>query len=189
MKVLYFTNILDIKLPNTLLKEKLNFHTELEYEKALKLFDNNEYDVIVVDFSFENGQKFLNYIETTNPTQKLITVSDELEYSELEGCDYCSNNYNKRRLLKPLNTQTLVRYIIDFENQICKFKNKFLTTDGIIEVLDEILSTYSGVRYNKKSKIVTYGSTKELIDVTETFKKYNITYLVDIDTNSITVSA
>lgn len=188
MKVLYFTDILDISLPNILLKEKLNFHTELEYEKALELFDNNDYDVVIVDFSFEKGQKFLNYIETTKPTQKLITVSEVLEYSELEGCDYCINNYNKRRLLKPLSTQILVRYIVDFENQICKYKNKFLTSEGIVEILGDILSSYANIQYNKETQIINYNSSRELIEVTEMLKKYNISYLVDIDTNAITVT-
>lgn len=153
------------------------------YDCGLETFHSQKFDIVIINFSFNFGSKVLNTILKENPQQRIITLSEDLACSELRGGDYCQKNYNKKRLLKPVNTSDLVSIIKDFDNWECQFKNKFNTPCGLIDIMDKIAHQYN-LSYDSKNKIIPFkhmdSNTLNFISI---LKEKEIKF--DIDENYI----
>ena len=100
--------------------------TATSFEKGKELFEEDSFDLVIIDFTLDFGEELLRLILHQNPSQHLITISDNINCSELLGCDYCVEHYNKRRILKSTNINELISLINNFEFISCEYANKFL---------------------------------------------------------------
>ena len=94
-------------------------------EEVKKLFEKNKYDIVIIDFSRDFGVEALRYIDSIDPLQHMITISENEEYSEQLGCDYCVAHHRRRRLIPPFPFPELVRLIDNFDLTVCPVKHHF----------------------------------------------------------------
>ncbi len=151
------------------------------YQTSLDLYENNNIDIVIINFSLDFGQEILAVITEKTPKQRIITISEELVCSESRGGGFCKKHFNKLRLLKPISTKELISAIKDFDNQICKYGDKFDTVSGKIDVLDSILRRFDNVDYDKENKIITPKSIVNLVSVSSFLDKNSIPYTTDKD--------
>ena len=95
------------------------------FEDVKKLYKKNRYDIVIIDFSRDFGVEGLRYIDEIDHMQRMITISENEEYSEQKGCDYCVSHHQRRRLIPPFPFPELVHLVESFEMTICPVKNKF----------------------------------------------------------------
>ena len=95
------------------------------FEDIEKFYKKNKYDIVIIDFSRDFGIEGLRYIDDIDHMQRMITISENEEYSEEQGCDYCVSHHQRRRLIPPFPFPELVRLVENFELTICPVKNKF----------------------------------------------------------------
>ncbi len=95
------------------------------FEEVKILYQKDKFDIVIIDFARDFGQESLRYIESIDPMQTMITISENEEYSEQKGCDYCIQHHRRRRLVPPFAFPELVRLIENFELTVCASKNKF----------------------------------------------------------------
>ena len=95
------------------------------FDDVKAFYKKNKYDVVIIDFSRDFGIEGLRYIDEIDHMQKMITISDNEEYSEQKGCDYCISHHQRRRLIPPFPFPELVRLVERFEMTICPVKNTF----------------------------------------------------------------
>lgn len=88
------------------------------------LYQKNKFDIVIIDFARDFGAESLRYIDSIDPMQRMITISENEEYSEQKGCDYCVSHHQRRRLKPPFPFPELVRLIENFDLTMCPFKNK-----------------------------------------------------------------
>jgi len=100
-------------------------HLTDKYEDAMIYYNTYKPELVLIDFSIDIGLKTLNKILETNPTQHIITISDSFDCSEILGCDYCTQNYMKKRVLKKKGIHDLLYLIENFSDMPCEFANKF----------------------------------------------------------------
>jgi len=97
------------------------------FEEVQSLYKKGKYDIIIIDFSRDFGLKALQYIDTIDHMQDMITISMNEDYSEQKGCDYCVAHHKRRRLIPPFPFPELVRLVDNFDLTICPVKHKFDT--------------------------------------------------------------
>lgn len=152
--------------------------------QAQKLLEESEYDLILVDFTKEEGKEFLSYISQHIPEQKIITMSDNIECSALQGCEYCMETLKRKRVFKPLNLKELVHTIKNYEDMVCHYMHKF---HNIIHILEEIIhAKYNHFVYDKINQLIhpkeKYAESlivEELIHITELLQLNEIDYSVN----------
>ena len=126
------------------------------FECAVTEYNEKNIDIIIIDPTQIFGREVLDYILKNNSKQKVITISKNLEHTELKGCDYCQKYYNKVRLLKPVNIHELLGYLKEFHSEKCSFKNKFNSQDGLISIMDKITKDIPLCSYDKLNNIVKF---------------------------------
>ena len=161
----------------------------IKFNHTLEQYKKNNIDFVLVDFSSEENEKILKEILKINQNQKTITISESLNCSELNGCDFCVINYNRRRLLKPINIKNLYDIIKNFSSEKCKYFNSFQHIDLL---LPEILKRFNLFSYNENTKTIHHKEgynenyqMAELLEIVsilnENSIKYNILYNTDIE--------
>jgi len=95
------------------------------FEEVEILYAKNKFDLVIIDFSRDFGLKSLQYIDSIDPFQHMITISENEEYSEQQGCDYCIAHHRRRRLIPPFPFPELVRLVSNFDLSVCPVKHKF----------------------------------------------------------------
>ncbi|RXJ58073.1 hypothetical protein [Candidatus Marinarcus aquaticus] len=186
-KILFFyynqNDCNDLNILKTVL-DGFSFDATNVLNEAKEMYVNEEYHIVVVDFTQEVGKELLQFIAQTSPNQRIITMSNNLECSALQGCEFCMHTLKRKRIFKPLNLKELTHTIKNYDNMICNYMHKF---NNIIQILDDLIkSTYNHFLYNKDSqKIVPKESyaesliVEELIHITELLQNNQIPYTVD----------
>ncbi|MDD5052474.1 MAG: hypothetical protein PHO27_07055 [Sulfuricurvum sp.] len=82
------------------------------------MFHKDEYDVVVIDNTIENGQECVNHILETDPHQSLLVVSDAI-HCVINRCGDCVNNHHIRRLFNPTPIKNIVRMVDGFQSYAC----------------------------------------------------------------------
>jgi DNA-binding NtrC family response regulator len=95
------------------------------FEEVKILYQKDKFDIVIIDFALDFGEESLRYIESIDPMQTMIMISENEGYSEQKGCDFCVQHHRRRRLIPPFAFPELVRLIENFDLTICSFKNKF----------------------------------------------------------------
>lgn len=172
------------------LKELLNHYITMEQDWNLfhnKLFDDTSFtiddiDVIIVDYLKEKYRQTIEAIISTNSKIKTIIISDILEASCAMGCEYCENNYKRKRLLKPIEPKVLYELIKNFDIKKCDYYKSF---ENIKNILPNILQRFLYLEYDKMSHQViskvqnqTSRYTFELVSFINILEKNNINYSI-----------
>jgi len=95
-----------------------------DYGDAIDYYKSNKPDIVLIEFTIESGERYLQKILELNPQQKIITISDSLDCSETLGCDYCIVNYKKKRVLKHQGIHDLLYLIDNFNEMPCEYAHK-----------------------------------------------------------------
>lgn len=100
-------------------------------EQALELYRANResIDVVIIEFMMAHGIRLIREIEAINPEQKVITLSGSVNCSCTYGCDYCTINLNRKRIMKPIEIAELLQAIRDFDSVECQMLGKCEPTD------------------------------------------------------------
>jgi len=155
-------------------------------EESQRLYTNESFDIVIINFTILNGREILDYIEKIEPKQRVITLSEELVHSTEGGALNCQMNFNRRRLLKPLKISELIYFIKNFDETPCKYQNKFNTKEGILSIMDDILRRYSGSHYDKKTQTIINENSNHIVDIVNILGNYQIQY--ELRNNNIKVS-
>jgi len=143
------------------------------------LYEKGKFDIILLNFSSNIGNEFLDVILLNDLKQRIITISPELSCSENLGCDYCVENLNKKRLLTPVDIGDLITLIKNFDTTSCKFKDKFTSKDGILDILQYIVTQYDS-RYDLEKKII-YTKLINAINIISLLNQNNIKHEIDLE--------
>ena len=127
MKILFVDNI---SIQNSIrigLMEQtahLDVHLISDMEEAIAFYVNESPDIVLIDFTIAHGLDVMYKIIEISPHQRFITLSDSADCSELLGCDFCQENYRKRRILKHQPIHDLLYLIDNFDRMPCEHVNK-----------------------------------------------------------------
>lgn len=86
-------------------------------------FQQDKYNIIIIDHGIENGQECIDYILKTSPLQAVLVVSDAI-HCVLNRCEDCVNNHFIRRLFNPTPIKNIVRMVEGFRNYRCDHYDK-----------------------------------------------------------------
>ena len=95
-----------------------------DYEEAMDFYTSESPDVVVLEFTVYFGMDALYKILRLDPRQKIITLSDSLDCSELIGCEHCLHHYHKKRVLKHQGIHDLLYLIDNFSEMPCEYAHK-----------------------------------------------------------------
>jgi two-component SAPR family response regulator len=96
-----------------------------KFEDAMIYYKTYKPELVLIDFSIDIGLSILKKILEIHPTQHIITISDSFDCSEILGCDFCTHNYMKKRVLKKKGIHDLLYLIENFSEMPCEFAHKF----------------------------------------------------------------
>jgi len=96
-----------------------------DLDEAMSFYKNESPDMVLIDFVADFGLEALHQILKLNPKQNIITISDSCDCSEIFGCDFCIENYNKKRVLKHQSIHDLLYLIENFSEMPCEHAHKF----------------------------------------------------------------
>lgn len=129
---------------------------EVEKDWQFVCLDKNDYsnikediDLILVDFATGDNEEILNTILEKNINAKTIVISERLKNSEEQGCDFCLNNYNRKRLFKPIEPRKLYDLIKNFDTTLCSYYNTFNNIESIIST---IIKRFPSLSYEDETK-------------------------------------
>ena len=185
MNILFFEKDEELKLLLKYLDTTIGINLFLykNCEECSNIYENQDIDIVIINFTLEFGKESLNYILEKNPKQKIITISDALECSEANGGDYCQTHYNKIRLLKPINTSELVRYIKYFESNTCRFCDNFNSSSGLVNIIGDIIRRFRNAKYNKEMKTIDIDYSHNMIDIIQFLNNKNINFSIISNTS------
>ena len=150
------------------------------YEIALKEYQEKKYDFLIIDFTSKDGKKLLKFVLETNPQQKIITLGYELESSD-ERCTHCEKQYNKKRLIKPVNAVDIYHTIKNFDSSRCKYAHQF---ENPKELLSELVKRYDSFDFYEQTNMITKNRDsndyllKDYIELIEILKHYNMKHKI-----------
>lgn len=104
---------------------KDQFHHNVDYAFSYDEFKAKYaagiYSIVIVDFALDYGTKALEEIDRIDPKQRVIILSESEAYSEPNGCAYCVEHHNRRRLKPPVSIIELGSLIRDFDYTSCAY--------------------------------------------------------------------
>ena len=158
--------------------ENADFTYISELDDALYKLREKEFDIIIVDFSTNEGKSLLIKVEELDPAQRVITLSDTLGCSAELGCEYCEKHFRRKRLLKPVDAYELIKYIVNFDELKCKYTKSF---ENIVTILEDIIKRFGTYRYDKEKHMIVNDTKsplyiKELIEIVEILNRHYIPY-------------
>lgn len=102
----------------------LDVHLISDVEEAIAFFISESPEIVLIDFTIPHGLDVMYKIIEISPHQRFITLSDSADCSELLGCDFCQENYRKKRILKHQPIHDLLYLIDNFDRMPCEHVNK-----------------------------------------------------------------
>lgn len=157
--------------------------TTSEVEEAKALFEKTPYEIVLVDFTYDEGREFLNFVMSSNTEQKIITMSDNFECSEALGCHFCNENYHRKRIFRPIKLKELTDVIKNFEQQSCTYMHKF---NNIVNLLYKIIDDYNHFLYDGDKKVIypkegiaESSLVDEILEITTLLQEKDIKFQVD----------
>lgn len=156
--------------------------------EALALYKSKVFDIVLIDFTTNEGKKFLQEVNRLNTLQKIITMGYTLSCSSEMGCSYCIDNFHKRRLIKPIDSIELYRTISQFDEFECKYAHAFEEPKNLIK---ELIQRYNYFHFDEENELIYSQDNdnqelKQLLNLMVDLKAYNIDFKV-IDDKSIKV--
>lgn len=150
-------------------------------EEAIELVDNNSFDKVFINIDQEKGKELVDYLITLNPTQRIITFSQNYFCYDKNGCDNCMQNYNKYKILKPVLVKDIMK--IFKEDIPCEYKycsNEFY---GKLLIISKQFNEYDfcmeDLKFTSKQKKSHHHNNSETVKLATTLKSQNIDFRVD----------
>lgn len=81
-------------------------------------FQKDLYNVVIIDNTIENNEKYIEHLLQHDPKQPLLVVSDAVR-CVINRCEDCVNNHNVRRLNNPTPIKNIVRMVSGFSGYSC----------------------------------------------------------------------
>lgn len=108
------------------------------FDEAKELFSNNEYKFVIIEHNCKKSNEFMTFALEKLPMQKMILLSDSLNCPI--DCDTCVSKFRFVRLLKPISTASIFKYLVNFKDDdfICPNKYKFDNIDTIDKLYEFI---------------------------------------------------
>jgi len=179
MNILLLSNDYTIKSYLEIGQNKLNY-SFVNSNQPMVDYEKNNFDIVIVDIS-THKKNLLQILELT-PKQKIIVISDNLDCINEIGCDICPVKYNKHRLLKPIQINTLLDLIIDFNSHECKYLQTdcFKNIKPILSDITKRFNTYdfcsdSNIIY-KKENARSNSFVLDLLEITGILDNHNTKY-------------
>jgi len=152
MKILVLDE--DIKTINFLkIVESQRDYNIMYNDFAIQRYRKDQFDLVIVDIASEKNEQFLNEILEVNSQQKVIVFSEKLDCDGEVSCNHCVESYNKKRLLKPLNLESFLDLINNFDKGSCKYA-KLNCFETIIPILEQVVERFSYYNFNKEQSII-----------------------------------
>jgi hypothetical protein len=179
MNILVIDSDLDIINAFNYLKHIEPTWNIIVFDGSLDIYNDN-IDFVAVDFSKQSNKNTLTNILKINQNQKTITISESLTCSDVHGCEHCPKNFNRRRMLKPIEIKSLYHTIKYFDTEQCKYSltNSF---KDIEMILPEILDRFLSYKYDKTRRIIRpiktgIYSTRDMVAIIDILKTHNIRF-------------
>ena len=187
-------NILVGRIKDYKVLEKINFLSNFmestniinidNLEDGLKKFKDNDIEFLIIDFTCEDCKVLLEEILKIDKYIKTISISNNIECSDNNGCSNCIKNFRRKRLLNTFEIKELFDLIKDFNIDRCKYFDSF---ENIIDILGDILKRIPAVTYDKEKKLIQIAGTdttkiNSLLKVVNILNSNNIRYeTIEID--------
>lgn len=158
------------------------------YDKGMECFKKHSIDFLILDFSYEEFDNLLKDILEINKDIKTLILSDIFEHSERNGCSFCIENYNRKRLLNEFSLTDLSNVFKCFNTAKCDYFENFGENK---DILKSLLIKFKYVKYDEDTKILNLNSydnfmVNKLIEITEFLTQHDIEYEV-LDNNLIKI--
>jgi len=171
---------IDTILPN------IDFKILNNFEKIEDVYNSYKPDIILIDFKHEICANAFAKIMKINPSQRTITYSDYIGFSESLGCEVCQSKNHRKRILKPIDINTLIHAIENFDTIPCRFF-KFL--DHIEDHLGDIILRFPSCSYDETSKQIklpendNHSRIQCTIEIDKLLNRFQISHkMFDINT-------
>ena len=122
MKILYVDKYsFQTQTRISLINDRLGHEVELAetLDDVQKMFKKDLYEIVIADHGTEEAMAALDYIAGIDIEQRILTISAAVEHSVSQGCDYCVQNYRRRRLNNPTPIKNILRMIEGFDLYSC----------------------------------------------------------------------
>lgn len=151
-----------------------------DLNESLSLYKTNNFHIVLIDFTTKSGNEFLQEVNRLNSSQKIITLGYSLSCSSEMGCDYCVDNFQKRRMIKPINSIELYKTIVEFEEIACMYKHRFKNPKVLIK---DLIMRYNYFSFDEENRVIFSNKNdihelKQLLNLIGDLKNYNINFKV-----------
>lgn len=143
-----------------------------DIEMATEYFKTNEYEFVIIEHNCKNSNNFMNIALELKPKQKMILLSDSINCPV--DCDTCLSLFKFVRLLKPITSEEVLKYInFDEESFSCPNKYRFDSIDSL-DKLFEFIYLDENIYYTNKvlheDKIIVNGKLSNSVRFDELIK-------------------
>jgi len=84
----------------------------------VNLYSKDTYDVVLIDHVLEDATTWINYINSIDPMQQVLSVSGA-GFCLYASCDDCIANHSARRLNNPTTIRNITRMLRGFATYNC----------------------------------------------------------------------
>lgn len=139
-----------------------------DIEDGFNQYKENNINFLLIDLDCEESKKFMNKIVDINPKQNILYFTDKLDCVDTNGCEFCTVNYNKKRIVKPFTEIDLLNVICLFEKNKCSHRN---SVEDISLIMTFALKRFPDCKYNIEKKLISitanesYFALKTLLEV------------------------
>ncbi|MDO9055797.1 MAG: hypothetical protein Q7U69_04565 [Sulfuricurvum sp.] len=173
--------------------KEFNVISVLNFDDGIAKYKSNPIELVIVDFSVNENNQLFTEILKINPKQNTITLSDKIACCSTLGCQSCIENFNNKRLIKPVNAMQLHSLLNNFNCVECKYYNDF---DHIETIMPDIVKRFIGCAYDTEKKIIQfknngYHTLQSMITLSSILDEHSVYYKfidefnVQIDTTYI----
>ena len=190
MKILiYDTNRQDLAHLCNLIQNlplDVDMDTASDFNQGANLYHANKYEVIFIDFAVNGGKKFLADVLKNDAHQRIITISKVIECSEMLGCDYCLEHYNKKRILKPITQDEVIDIFSNKEYPCPKYAGValFMKLKQIEKIVKQSYTNFT--LDTEKLIFIDHGQhhyDNDFFTIIEKLTQYSIKHTVDENGN------
>jgi len=164
----------------------LDFKIVSNFNNIEEIYKSYKTDIVLIDFKHQVCDDAFAKIMKINPSQRTITYSDYIGFSESLGCEVCQSKNYRKRILKPIDISTLIHAIKNFDTIPCRFF-KFL--DHIEDHLGDIIRRFPSCTYDSVSKEIklphndNHARIQCTIEIDKLLNRFQISHkMMDINT-------
>lgn len=173
------------------IEKEFNVISILNFDDGIAKYKNNDIELVIVDFSVSENDQLFTEILKINPKQNTITLSDKVASCSTLGCQSCVENFNNKRLIKPVNAIQLHSLLNNFNGVECKYYNEF---DHIETIMPDIVKRFVGCAYDTEKKVIQfknngYHTLQSIINLSSILNAHNVFYKVIDELNIQIISA